>query len=132
MTSHNPMPSQRCGRKRRDGGRCTQWAMHGQTVCKMHGGMAAQNKLAAEARLRALEHPAISALEQLIERGDPDATRLAAARYLLELLGHKAAVQVEAEQEVTIRVIDERVPVDYLAPRVLRTAEHNGADARRN
>ena len=91
--------------------------MRGQRVCRMHGGSSPQALVSAEERLRALEHPAISSLARLIDHADTDAVKLAAARYLLEVLGHKAGVQVQAGQEITIRVVHEDLATDYLAPR---------------
>lgn len=47
-------PHPRCGAHRKsDGLPCTQRAMHGQGVCKVHGGMAKQNRAAAARRLAA-------------------------------------------------------------------------------
>lgn len=96
--------------------------MHGQTVCRKHGGMAPQNLRKAEERLRDLEHPAISQLARLIDHADTDAVKLAAARYLLECLGHSPKVKIQAEQEVVIRVVDVQEPRDFL---------HNGHVAER-
>lgn len=104
----------RCHAHTRSGAQCRHYAMHGQRVCHMHGGKTPAALAKADERLRALEHPAISALEEIINKGDPDATRLAAARYLLELLGHKPTVQVQSETEVTVRVIHEDQPIVVL------------------
>jgi hypothetical protein len=44
-------PRPRCtARSKRTGEHCRGWAMVGQTVCRMHGGAAAQNRQAAERR----------------------------------------------------------------------------------
>jgi len=78
----------------------------------MHGGKSPQALAKAEERLRALEFPAIAAVGALIEHADSDAVRLAAARWALELLGHKAAVQVHSESETIIRLIrDDPAPL---------------------
>jgi len=53
------MPCPKCGQphprcqahRKSDGQPCTQRAMHGQAVCKVHGGMAKQNRAAAARRL---------------------------------------------------------------------------------
>jgi hypothetical protein len=80
--------------------------MLGQTVCRMHGGQAPQALAKAEERIRALVHPAISALAQLIADND-----LAAARYVLDYAGFKAAVQVQTEGEMVIRIVNEDQPI---------------------
>lgn len=72
----------------------------------MHGGRAAHVKAAAEERMRQLVHPAIAALQRLIDNDD-----LGAARYVLDYAGFKAAVQVQSEGEMTIRWIDEAQPI---------------------
>lgn len=66
--SNDPMPCDQCGEPHtrcsahtRKGKPCGQPAMSGQTVCKMHGGMAPQSLAAAERR--ALERDAIKSLE---------------------------------------------------------------------
>jgi hypothetical protein len=85
--------------------------MRGQAVCRMHGGKAPQNLAAAEVRLRELVHPAISALVELIAHADQDSVRLNASKYVLELAGFKATVEVKGDHEVVIRVIDEPQPL---------------------
>jgi hypothetical protein len=100
-----------CGKKTRSGGTCLNWVLPGQRVCRMHGGKAPQALAKAEDRLRALEFPAIATLQEVMRHGDTDAVRFAAARWLLEVLGHKATVTVQGEHEITIRVIDEAQPI---------------------
>lgn len=68
----------------------------------------------AEARLRALVHPSISAVDDLIKHADSDATRLAAAKFALGLAGIRETVQVQSETEVTVRVIHEDQPIVVL------------------
>lgn len=89
------------------GGRqCQNYVMHGQQVCRMHGGKSPQALAKAEDRMRALIHPAISALAELIEQRD-----LGAVRYTLDWGGFKAAVTAQVDQQITIRVIDEAQPI---------------------
>ena len=107
----DPMEEGRCTANNRNQVRCYNRAMHGQRVCHMHGGKSPQALAKAEERLRGLEHPAISALADIIDHGDSDAVRLAAARWLLEVLGHKATVDVRAQGELVIRWIDEPQPI---------------------
>jgi hypothetical protein len=80
----NPMPSRRCGRRTRGGGQCTQWAMLGQTVCRMHGGSAPQAKKAAAVRIAELVDAALTELERLLTEADSDAVRLAAVKDVLD------------------------------------------------
>jgi hypothetical protein len=108
MVNVNPML---CKALTRDGDRCQHRPMRGQLVCHMHGGKAPQNLAKAEERLRALVHPAINALAQMIESADQDSVRLNASKYVLELAGFKATVEVKGEHEVVIRVIDEPQPI---------------------
>lgn len=111
MPPSDLMPPRRCGSRTRGENRCTQWAMHGQARCRMHGGKSPQALKKAAERLRDLEHPAISTLAHVIQHGDTDAVKLAAARYLLELLGHKAITQAQVEQQITIQVLREEQPI---------------------
>ena len=102
----------RCQAKAKGTGvQCAHYPMHGQRVCHIHGGKSPQALAKAEDRLRALEFPAIATLEHIITDGDTDQVRLAAARWLLELLGHRATVEVRGEHELVIRVIDEPQPI---------------------
>jgi len=105
-----------CHAKSRDGDQCRKYAIPGGTVCRYHGGRSPAVQASAAQRLAALVHPAISALSELIQKADSDATRMSAARYALEVNGWKPSVQLETESEITIRVIDEVQPSTYLAP----------------
>lgn len=76
--------------------------MRGQTVCKMHGGMAPQSLAKAEELMKSLVRPAIATLSELIAKQD-----LAAAKYVLDYAGFKATERVQATAEVrTVRWID--------------------------
>jgi hypothetical protein len=62
--------------------------MDGQAVCRVHGGAAAQNRAAAERRLMALSHPAISVMQRaLLDYPKRPAIALMAAREILERNG---------------------------------------------
>ena len=87
----------------------------------MHGGKAPQALAKAEERLRALEHPAITALGVLIQAGD-----FQAVRWLLEVLGHKATLQVQSDAELTVRVIHEDQPIVVLE-RGYKLGDSNGS-----
>ena len=93
-----------CGRKTRGGYPCKISPMRGQTVCRMHGGMAPQNIKTAEERLRAMVHPAISGLAELINKADSDSVRLSAIRDLLDRTGYKLPDKLETSGDSTIRV----------------------------
>lgn len=69
---------------------CKRWASHGTTVCTSHGARAAQVRIKAEERLKALVHPAITTLQALLE-ADSDATRLGAVKDVLDRNGFKPA-----------------------------------------
>lgn len=76
-----------CGRRRRDGGACTQPAMKGQSVCKMHGGMAPQAKAAGRLRLAALVDPAIGTLAREMVKAERSSDRQRAANSILDRAG---------------------------------------------
>lgn len=103
--------AEQCAAHNRQGGRCGQRAMLGQSVCFMHGGKSPQALAKAEERMRALIHPSLSRLAGLIEKADSDSVSLNATRYVLDWAGFKATVQVQSDHEVTIRVIDESQPI---------------------
>jgi len=77
--------------------------MRNQQVCRMHGGKSPQALANAEDRMRALVHPAVSALANLIADND-----LAAARYVLDYAGFKSAekLQSEGRQVIEIEYVD--------------------------
>jgi hypothetical protein len=55
----------------------------------MHGGKSPQALAKAEDRLRALVHPAITGLAQLIAQADSDSVRLSAIKDLLDRTGFR-------------------------------------------
>jgi hypothetical protein len=84
------------------GQRCGARVAGGFTVCYWHGARAPQVRATAEERMRALVHPAVSALQQLIAGND-----LAAARYVLDYAGFKAKEKLETSGETTIRYVND-------------------------
>ena len=64
--------------------------MHGQTVCRMHGGKSPQALAKAEERLKALVHPALTGLAQLVANADSDSVRLSAIKDVLDRCGYRA------------------------------------------
>lgn len=101
MRLRDLIPPRRCGRKTktRPGGTCTQYAMHGQTVCRMHGGMAPQSRDKADELMRALVHPAIASMKRQIENDE-----FPAARFVLEWAGFKTPDRVESTGHQIIEV----------------------------
>ena len=121
--------SQHCSAHTRLGAPCGRWAILGGTVCPSHGGAAPQTRAKAEERLRALVTPSITAVSNIIDHGDSDAVRLAAARYVLELAGYKPTVQVQSESEVLVRVIHEEQPILVLEQSYKADGNGNGRRA---
>lgn len=76
----------RCVATARSGKQCGSRPIQGATVCRMHGGSAPQVKAKAEERLRALQAPALAALEELIEQADPR-TRVKIAEMVFDRTG---------------------------------------------
>jgi hypothetical protein len=70
----------------------------------MHGGKSPQALANAEERLKALVHPAISGLAELINSAESDSVRLSAIRDLLDRTGYKPSERVETTGDTTIRV----------------------------
>lgn len=99
-TPIDPSQSRKCTATRRSGTRCTNWAILGGTVCRMHGGGAPQVKAKAAERLRALVDPAITVLQEILaDTAHPQ--RLAAAREVLERDGHIGANKLQVEATIT-------------------------------
>ena len=80
--------------------------MHGQRVCFLHGGKSPQALRKAEERMRDLVHPAISSLARLIAKDE-----FVAGRYVLDWAGFKATDKVQAESDVTIRILRDEQPI---------------------
>ena len=102
-----PIESRKCTAKSgRTGKPCKRWAIAGGTVCPTHGGSAPQVQLAAQARLMALQHPAIDTLQFLMEQRQTfPSTAYAAARDVLDRTEGKAIETVKQEHsgELVIR-----------------------------
>ena len=101
----------KCHAKNRSGSPCGHWAMHGQRVCYLHGGRSPQAVRKAAERLRELVDPAISQLAALIDHADSDAVRLSAVKDVLDRAGYRPTIQVQGEQEITIRILREDQPI---------------------
>lgn len=92
----DPTRRGRCGRRTRSGGKCAQWAMYGQTVCRMHGGKSPQALAKADERMRAMVHPALDSLKRLIDKDEFPATK-----YVLDWAGFRPAPDAEPATEST-------------------------------
>lgn len=123
MPASDPIPHERhCTARTRQGKRCTQYAIRGGTVCKMHGGLAPQVKAKAQERLALLADPAITRLGELMMQKRDAKVALGAAKDILDRNDLTGKVKVEQSGAVTLTV--ERVIVE--APRQLE--EDNGGE----
>ena len=112
-----------CRATNRQGARCANRPMKAQAVCRIHGGASPQALAKAEERMRALVHPSISRLGDLVDEGE-----FSAIRYVLDWAGFKAADKVEGDQQITITVKREE-PVPLVLERTIEhrlTNGHNG------
>ena len=95
MGEPNPKGAQRChARSKTTGQQCRQAVVPGATVCHYHGGAAPQVKEAAQDRLRALQHPAIDRLAQLIDQDQFPTVALGASKDVLDRTLGRAAENV--------------------------------------
>lgn len=85
-----------CKAHRRDGELCTQPAMDGQAVCKMHGGQAPQTKRKAALRLLELVDPAIATLAREMVQASKSSDKQRAANSILDRAGYGRVHKVEA------------------------------------
>lgn len=96
-------PARQCTAKAKGTGkRCGRYAIAGGTVCITHGGSAPQVKRKAKLRLLELVDPAITKLQQIMESGESDQVKLAAAKDILDRAG------VPRQTEATVMVEDAR------------------------
>ena len=86
-----------CKATNRQGKRCGKPPIPGGAVCRMHGGAAPQVRDAAEARLRALEFPAIDRIGQLIVQTEFPSVAYQASRDVLDRLRGKPTEFVETK-----------------------------------
>jgi len=95
----------RCKATNRRGHRCGRRPIPGGTVCHMHGGAAPQVKQAALERLKSLQHPAITRLEELIGQKEFPSTSMAAVRDVLDRTLGRAAETIAVAHSGSIDVI---------------------------
>lgn len=95
----------RCTARRKNGEPCTNWAMLGTNVCRMHGGAAPQVRRAAQVRNLMAADRLMAQLIQIAEdKTEPTPVRLAAIRDALDRagLGARQAVEVEMTGKVDV------------------------------
>ena len=80
----------------RTGELCRAPAMHGQQVCRLHGGGTRASKAKAKLRLAGLVDPAIATLAREMVNGDTSAARQSAANSILDRAGWGRVTRVEA------------------------------------
>ena len=80
----------------RTGELCRAPAMHGQRVCRLHGGGTRASKAKAKLRLASLVDPAIATLAREMVNGDTSAARQSAANSILDRAGWGRVTRVEA------------------------------------
>lgn len=95
-----------CTATNRQGKRCGKSPVPGAAVCRMHGGAAPQVKAKAEERLRALQAPALAALEDLIENADAR-TRVKIAEMVFDRTGLHPKQTTQIEGAVSIEQTNE-------------------------
>ena len=96
----NPKP---CTAHARNGDTCTQPAIKGATVCKMHGGSAPQVKDAARRRLWELIDPVLTRLFDIALKEEDPRVALVAIRDVLDRAGLTEPKRVEV---ITIDMIE--------------------------
>jgi hypothetical protein len=105
--------SLRCTAHNRQGGVCGHWATPGQRVCFLHGSKSPQAVANAEERLKALVHPAITGLQELINKADSDSVRLSAIKDVLDRAGYRAA---DAQPDVAAQTMHITLAFDRNEP----------------
>jgi len=81
--------------------------MHGQMVCRMHGGSSPQALQKAEDRMRELVHPALNSLARQI-----DDDQFAAVKYVLDWAGFHSEIVSQTDASVTVTVVFDRADQD--------------------
>lgn len=93
----------RCTARRKNGEPCTNWAIKGANVCRMHGGGAPQVKRAAMVRLlQASDSLMASLLKIAKDESVPVAVRLTAIRDGLDRAGLNARAEVDVDVKVSV------------------------------
>ena len=97
MTRKDKNNRRLCTAHRKDGEPCTQPAIKGGMVCRMHGGSAPQTKAkAARVLLEELVGPALVEFKRMLEAPEtPAAVRVSIVNSILDRTGYKPVVKVE-------------------------------------
>lgn len=120
MAVSDPMGVPRCSAHSKQTGKpCRQPAILGGTVCHYHGGGAPQVKAKAGERLRALEHPAITRLGELVAQKEFPSVAIAAVKDVLDRVQGKATESLAVSHSGTI---------DYVSLLRRRHARHSPAE----
>lgn len=100
------MDAKRCTAKSKQSGqRCKRSPHPGAKVCVIHGGGAPQVKQAAMERLRALQHPAVDALQWLITQRDFPSAAMSAARDVMDRTEGKAPESMDLHVSGQIDIV---------------------------
>lgn len=92
----------RCTARRKNGKPCTNWAIRGASVCRMHGGGAPQVKRAAQVRLLMASDTLMAELLLIaLDKRQPTPVRLAAIRDALDRAGLSGKTEVEVDLKVS-------------------------------
>jgi HEAT repeat protein len=94
----------RCRAHRSNGEACSAYAIHGGTVCVVHGGAAPQVKRSAQERLAEMVDPLLTELFRIARSGENDSVRLAAIKDALDRAGYKPREKVDVNVQ-TVKVL---------------------------
>lgn len=99
MVATTSFGARRCHARSRSGEQCGQAAMHGATVCKMHGGLTPAVQRKAKLRLLELVDPAIATLaRELTNSKARPIERVRAAEAILDRAGYGKQMEVTGEE----------------------------------
>ncbi len=121
----------RCRAKAKStGARCARPAIAGAVVCRVHGGAAPQVKRKAAERLRDLQDPAITALEDALRPTEDTRDRIRAATEVLNRTGLVPGVKLQhvGEDGGPVRVAHEDYSHDQVVAEVLGLLERQAAE----
>jgi hypothetical protein len=90
--------------------RCKRAAIRGGNVCVIHGGGSPHVKLKAEQRLALMVDPLLTELYRIAMQGESDGVRLQAGKDLLDRAGLKPTDKVQADHELSIKIVHEDQP----------------------
>lgn len=92
----------RCTARRKSGQPCSNWAIRGSNVCRMHGGGAPQVKRAAMVRLLLASDSLMAQLLLIaLDKSEPTPVRLAAIRDALDRAGLSAKEELAVDVKVS-------------------------------